>query len=91
MAGCDLFSSSSERQLVRPDAAMMSRLLNLHEIVGQIAANAPEILVVNEAARSLENQFIHLLVRCLTESASSRSINCSLRQARIVAKFHEYL
>ncbi|MFC7696113.1 helix-turn-helix domain-containing protein [Bradyrhizobium sp. GCM10028915] len=91
IAGCDLFSNSSQRQLVRPDAAMMSRLLDLHEIVGQMAANAPEILLVNEAARSLENQFIHLLVRCLTESASSRSINCGLRQARIIAKFHEYL
>jgi AraC-like DNA-binding protein len=91
IAGCELFSNSAQKQLIRPDAAMMSRLLNLHEIVGQIAANAPEILVVNEAARSLENQFIHLLVRCLTESASSRSINCGLRQARIIAKFHEYL
>jgi hypothetical protein len=38
------FSGSPLTHLVRPSAALMSRLLKLHEMVGQIATTVPEVL-----------------------------------------------
>jgi AraC-like DNA-binding protein len=85
------FSGSPLKHLVRPNAALMSRLLKLHEMVGQIATTIPEVLEVPEAARSLEQQLIHILVRCLTESVSVQMTSCGRRRDIIVAKFEEYL
>ena len=85
------FSGSPLKHLVRPNAALMSRLLKLHEMVGQIATTIPEVLEVPEAARSLEQQLIHLLVRCLTDGASVRMTSGGRRYDMIVAKFEEYL
>ena len=85
------FSGSPLKHLVRPNAALMSRLLKLHEMVGQIATTVPEVLEVPEAARSLEQQLIHILVRCLTDRASVQ-MTCGGRcHDMIVAKFEEYL
>jgi hypothetical protein len=85
------FSGSPLKQLVRPNAALMSRLLKLHEMVGQIATTVPEVLEVPEAAWSLEQQLIHMLVRCLTESVSVQMTCGGRRHDMIVAKFEEYL
>ena len=85
------FSGSPLKHLVRPNAALMSRLLKLHEMVGQIATTMPEVLEVPEAARSLEQQLIHILVRCLTDGASVRITSGGRRHDMIVAKFEEYL
>src|SRR5260221_979491 len=46
------FSGSPSKHLVRPSAALMARLINLHGIVGQIARTAPDILTF--AANSAE-------------------------------------
>jgi AraC-like DNA-binding protein len=51
--------------IVRPDTASMSRLLNLHKAVGQLARDSPEILELPEVDRALELQLIHSMVRCL--------------------------
>jgi AraC-like DNA-binding protein len=85
------YSGSPLKHLVRPNAALMSRLLKLHEMVGQIATTIPEVLEVPEAARSLEQQLIHILVRCLTESVSVQMTSWGRRRDIIVAKFEEYL
>jgi AraC-like DNA-binding protein len=90
ITGCE-FSGSPLKHLVRPNAAVMSRLLKLHETVGQIATTMPELLDVQEAARSLEQQLIHILVRCLAESVSTQMTNGGRRHDMIVAKFEEYL
>ncbi len=79
------------KHLVRPSADLMSRLLKLHEMIGQIATTMPEVLEVPEAARSLEQQLTHITVRCLTESASTRITDCGDRHNMIVARFREYL
>jgi len=90
ITGCE-FSGSPLKHLVRPNAAVMSRLLKLHETVGQIATTMPELLDVQEAARSLEQQLIHILVRCLTDGVSVQMTSCNRRHDMIVAKFEEYL
>jgi hypothetical protein len=86
------FSGSPLKHLVRPNAALMSRLLMLHEMVGQqIATTVPEVLEVPEAARSLEQQLIHILVRCLTDGVSTQMTGRARRHDMIIAKFEEYL
>jgi AraC-like DNA-binding protein len=85
------FSGSPLKHLVRPNAALMSRLLKLHELVGQIAATNPKVLEVPEVARSLEQQLIHILVRCLTDGVSVQMTCGNRRHDMIVAKFEEYL
>jgi AraC-like DNA-binding protein len=85
------FSGSPLKHLVRPNAALMSRMLKLHEMVGQIATTISEVLEVPEAARSLEQQLIHILVRCLTDGVSVRMTCGGHRHDKIVAKFEEYL
>jgi AraC-like DNA-binding protein len=90
LTGCE-FSGFALKHIVRPKPALMSRLLMLHEMVGRIATTIPEVLEVPEAARSLEQQLIHILGRCLTESASTQMTNGCHRHDRIVARFEEFL
>jgi AraC-like DNA-binding protein len=85
------FSGSPLKHIVRPNAALMSRLLMLHEMVGHIATTIPEVLEVPEAARSLEQELIYILIRCLTESASIQMTNGCHHHDRIVARFEEFL
>jgi AraC-like DNA-binding protein len=85
------FSGSPHKHLVRPNAALMSRLLKLHEIVGQIATTIPDLLELPEVARALEQQLIHILVKCLTESTSAQMTRADQRHDKIVAEFEEYL
>ncbi len=85
------FSGSPLKHLVRPDPALMSRLLKLHEMVGQIAKTTPDLLVLPEVARSLEQELIRLIIRCLTEGASSGMSTGGRRHDAIVARFEEFL
>lgn len=85
------YLGSTRKHLVRPSRALMSRLLRLHEIVGQIAHTTPEILTVPEVARALEQEAIHMMVRCLTESKSSGMTAGGGRHDAIIARFEEYL
>jgi AraC-like DNA-binding protein len=85
------FSGPRLKHLVRPNPALMSRLLKSHEIAGQIATTIPEILESLDAARSLEQQLIYLLIRCLTEGSSIHMTDAGRRHDMIVAKLEEYL
>jgi AraC-like DNA-binding protein len=85
------FSEPPLKHLVRPSLGLMSRLVKLHEMVGAIAKTTPDILVLPGVARSLEQELIRLMVRCLTEGASSGMSTGGRRHDRIVARFEEYL
>jgi AraC-like DNA-binding protein len=85
------FSRPSDKHLVRPTAALMSRLLKLHEMVGQLAKMTPAILELPEVVRALEQELIHLMIRCLTEGASLEMTSGRRRHDTIVARFEEYL
>jgi AraC-like DNA-binding protein len=85
------FSESPLKHVVRPSPKLMSRLLRLHELVGQISKNTPDTVALPEVARSLEQQLIHLMVRCLTEGAPSKTSAGARRHDAIVARFEEFL
>ncbi len=85
------FSGSPLKHLVRPDTALMSRLLKLHEMVGQLAKTTPDLLTLPEVARSLEQELIHLMIRCMFESASSGMTAGGRRHDAIVARLEQFL
>lgn len=79
------------KHLVRPSPALMSRLLESHETVGEIARTMPDLLERPEVVRALEQQLIYLMVRCLTEGTVSTMTNGSYRHDKIMARFEAYL
>jgi AraC-like DNA-binding protein len=85
------FSEPPSKHLVRPSLDLMSRLLKLHEMVGQIAKTTPAILELPEVARALEQELIHLMIRCLTEGVPSGMTTGGRRHDAIIARFKEFL
>ena len=85
------FELSPFKHPIRPSPGLMTRLLKLHEIVAQIARATPDILEQPEVARTLEEQLIHLMVRCLTEGERPEMANASHRHNMIVLRLEEFL
>jgi AraC-like DNA-binding protein len=85
------FPGETLKVVVRPEQDLMSRLLKLHEMVGNIAETTPDILALSEVSRALEQQLIHLMIRCLTETETSKMSTGVLRHEIIVARFEEFL
>src|ERR1700754_2413359 len=88
--GCE-YSGSPLKHLVRPSAALMERLGNLHGIAGQIAKTAPYFLTFPEVARALEQELIHLMIRCLAEGNSYGMTAGGRRHDLIIARFEGFL
>jgi AraC-like DNA-binding protein len=76
--------------IVRPSPDLMLRLTALHGTVGQMAKITPEILELPEVSRALEQQLIHVMVRCMTEGVFSTMISRQ-RHDVIIARFREFL
>ena len=77
--------------LVRPSPALMSRLLELHETVGQLAETKPEMLAIPQVAEAFEQELIHVMVRCLTEGAPAEMSISGRKHSAIIARFEEFL
>lgn len=87
IVGRDL-SKTLEKLVVRPNPALMSRFVKLHQVVARLA---PEMLELPEVCRALEEQLLHLMVRCLAEGAHVEMKAGDRRHSAIVAKFEEFL
>ena len=90
ITGCDI----SERALglvVRPNPDLISRLLQVHETVGMIAETAPDIFAMQQVGHSLEQQLIHLMIRCMTDNVSPTRNAGSRRHDLIVSRLEEFL
>jgi AraC-like DNA-binding protein len=85
------FSNTSLRHLVRPSPDLMSGLLRLHGMVGQIAKTTPNLLELPEVVRALEQELIHVMIRCLTEGESWEPTTRGRRHDIIVARFEGFL
>ena len=72
IAGRDL-TAPKANLLIRPSPLLMDRLRRLHAAAGHLAATAPDILAHAEVAKAIEQELIHVMVRCLTESRSERA------------------
>ena len=79
------------KRFVRPNPDLMSRLTRIHGTVGLIAKTSPPLLELPEVSRALEQQLVHLMVRCLTEGASAKMTTGGLRHNAIIARFEAFL
>jgi len=85
------FSGLARKHLVRPAPELMSRLLNLHATVGQLAKTTPDILSLPGVARALEQELILVMIRCLTEGDLSVMTAGGRRHDMMIARFEEFL
>lgn len=85
------FPGTTLKHLVRPGPALMSRLLDLHKTVGQMAETTPDIFELPGVLQSLEQQLVHIMVRCLTEGLPSKMTTGNHRHDVIVARFEQFL
>jgi len=85
------FPRKALKHLVRPPPPLMARLLVLHQLVGQVARTTPGILESPQVIQALEQQLIHIMVRCLTEGLPSNMTVGNYRHDMMIAKFEEYL
>ena len=76
---------------LRPDPALMTRLLTLHKIVAQLARDTPNLLELPELRRSLEERLIHIMVRCLAEGVGVQTASGAYRHDAVIARFEEFL
>jgi AraC-like DNA-binding protein len=79
------------KHLVRPSPALMSRLLKLHEMVGEIAKTTPDLLALPEVLRALEHELTYAMLTCLSEGVSLKMTEGGRRHDAIVARFEAYL
>jgi AraC-like DNA-binding protein len=85
------FVENSLTSVVRPNPAVMSRLLRLHRMVGQLAHDTPELLELSEVRRALEEQLVHVMVRCLAEGVGVETTTGGRRHHGILARFEDFL
>jgi AraC-like DNA-binding protein len=85
------FPDTLRQRVIRPDSALMARLLKLHKMVGELARDTPDILERAEVCRALEEQLIHVMVRCLAEGIGIESTIGARRHDKIVARFEGFL
>jgi AraC-like DNA-binding protein len=76
--------------IVHPNAELMSRLLKLHDAIGLLAHETPDILELPEVGRALEQKLIHLMVRCLAADAVEKN-NGARRHEVVMRRFVEFL
>jgi AraC-like DNA-binding protein len=85
------FPETTHQRIIRPDSALMARLLKLHKMVGRLARDTPDILEEPAVRRALEEQLIHVMVRCLAGGIGIESAIGARRHDKIVARFEEFL
>jgi AraC-like DNA-binding protein len=84
-------AEAKEQRIIHPRPQLMSRLLKLHRAIGQLAHDTPEVLELPEVLRALENELIHVMVRCLADCAGIKTTTGGRRHAAIVARFEDFL
>jgi AraC-like DNA-binding protein len=85
------FLEEPRRTVVRPNPEPMSRLLKLHRGVAQLAHDVPDLLDQPQVRRALEQQLIHIMVRCLADATGVQTTIGAIRHDAIMVRFEEYL
>jgi AraC-like DNA-binding protein len=85
------FMKRPHQSITRAHHGLMSRLLKLHKAIGQLAHDAPDVLQLPEVLRALENELVHVMVRCLADGADVETTAGGRRHDAIIARFEEFL
>jgi len=90
LIGRDL-SAPAVTHLIRPRPDVMSRLLQLHEAAGHLAATAPDILAHPEVAKAIEQELIRAMVACLTEPTAADKHRSRPKRLSVLRRFEQML
>ncbi|HEY6434247.1 MAG TPA: helix-turn-helix domain-containing protein [Acetobacteraceae bacterium] len=90
LAGRELTAPAATR-VIRPQPALMSRLLNLHKGAGDLAATAPDILAHPEVAKALEQAMVRAMIACLTDPAAEESYRSNRQRLPVMRRFERML
>jgi AraC-like DNA-binding protein len=85
------FLETQNKHVVRPAPALMSRLLTLHKTIGQLAHETPDILNLPEVRKALEEQLMHIMVRCLAEGGAVETTAGGRRHEAIIVRLEQFL
>jgi AraC-like DNA-binding protein len=85
------FDIERTKHVIRPRPDLVRRLLALHETAEHIAKTTPNFFELPELVRAFEQQSVHVLIRCLTDSIISTPNSRNLRYETVVARFEEFL
>ena len=77
--------------VVRPEPVLMSKLRTLHKAVGELARDVPEVLERQEVRQAMEEQLIHVMIRCLGPGPGAEVTIGNRRHHAIVTRFEEFL
>jgi AraC-like DNA-binding protein len=78
-------------QVVRPPAALMSRLLTLHKAVSDLAATTPDLLEHPEVARAMEQELVRAMIACLTDPATEERYRSNRQRLMVMQRFERML
>src|SRR4029077_14917851 len=70
----------------KPPAAVVYRLLRLHEAAGHLAKTPPDILAKPEVARAIEEALVEAMILCLTEAHSDNVRNVHRHRATVMRR-----
>jgi AraC-like DNA-binding protein len=85
------FLEEPHNSVVRPAPALLARLRTLHKIVGQLADDTPDLLELPEVCRALEEQLLHVMIRCLAEGAGVDPTLAGRRYHATMVRLEEFL
>jgi AraC-like DNA-binding protein len=84
-------SPPSVPRRIRPSAALVTRLLNLHEAPGHLAKTAPDILANPEVGRAMEQALIHAMISCLVEGDAVEVRSAHRHHAAVMRRLEQVL
>jgi len=77
--------------LIRLSPPLLSKLLNLHKAVSQLAEAAPEVLAGAEVARALEQALTRVMIQCLSEGQGIEVGSAYWRHAAVMRRLENFL
>jgi AraC-like DNA-binding protein len=84
------FMKKPERHIFHSRPQIRSRLLKLHRAIGQLAHDTPDLLQLPEVVRAVENELVHVMIRCLADTVDTKT-STRRRHDAIIARFEDFL
>ncbi len=84
-------SAPADTFRVRPRPSDLAHLRRLHAAAGELAASAPDVLALPEAARSLEDALTQAMIRCLTDGARLETDRGFRNHLMVMARLEDVL
>jgi AraC-like DNA-binding protein len=81
----------STMRVVRPQPALMSRLLTVHKAITDLAATAPDILLHPEVGKAIEQELVRAMVTCLADPETEVTNRPKWQRLSVMSRFERML